>query len=552
MLHLLLRATALALAPAAAAAQIPPPATASEALGAEQWREDLRFMAAEMERRHGNLFHSVDREAFRRAVADLDARIPQLRRNQIIVGMMRIAAMVGDGHTRVDPRKDAKFGFPSLPLKLYLFEDGLYVRAARPDHRALLGARIEAIGGVPVAEALRRVRTITSVDNEVGYRLFAPLYLAMPDILHALDLAGSSSAVELSLVKDGRRWTQKVAAGQVDPLWPPDTDVSLVTPDGWADARTAPQPLWLQAPLDYHRLILLPDRSALYAQINMITGTEGQSLAEFGERIRQTAEASNPRAIILDFRLSYGGNHDLRHLFVREMVKAEDADTRLFVLVWRGSFSATEAILVDLDRLTDAVFFGEPASSRPNSWGDAYRMPMPNSGISLRTSLYFNQLKGQSQEPWTPIDVSTPYSFADYAAGRDPALEAALSYTAPPPLEERVVAAGRSGDATAVRRLLAAYRADPANRYRNWELLLSRTAEALVARAKPEAALAVAQFGVEELPGSAMASNVLAHVAERAKRPDIALKAGRRVLELDPDNRAARSLVERLQAPPAK
>ena len=41
------------------------------------------------------------RERFQAAVADLHARIPSLQRNQIIVGMMRIAAMVGDGHTRV-------------------------------------------------------------------------------------------------------------------------------------------------------------------------------------------------------------------------------------------------------------------------------------------------------------------------------------------------------------------------------------------------------------------------------------------------------------------
>src|SRR5690242_9185798 len=79
-------------------------------LSADQWREDLRFMVAEMERRHANLYHTVSREAFAKAVAELDARIPTLRRNEIITGMMRIAAMVGDGHTRVDPRKDMKFG----------------------------------------------------------------------------------------------------------------------------------------------------------------------------------------------------------------------------------------------------------------------------------------------------------------------------------------------------------------------------------------------------------------------------------------------------------
>jgi hypothetical protein len=555
MLTLLLRAASLVLCLSAAqpaSAQVPAPAAAAAPaaipqLTAEQWRADLKFMAAEMEGRHGNLYHKVSRDKFAAAVADLDARIPTLERNQIIVGMMRIAAMVGDGHSRIDPRKDARFGFPSLPLKLYLFEDGLYVRAARPDHAGLVGARIEAIGGMPVDEAIRRVRAVSSVDNEIGYRLFAPLYLNMPDILHALGLSPRRDSAVLKLRKGRRSWTATVGAGEIEPSWPPDTDISLVTPDGWSDARGNPQPLWLQAPLDYHRLIALPERQALYAQINMITDIQGQSLAAFAERIRKQAEAANPRAVIIDLRLAYGGNHDLRHRFIRELVKTEDEDTQLFVLTWRGSFSATEAILVDLDRLTNAIFVGEPASSRPNSWGDAYRTAMPNSGISVRSSLYWNQLKGQSDEPWTAIDVAVPYTFAGYAAGRDPVLEAALSYRPAASLSDRLLTAAAAGGAGEVRKAATAYRSDPANRYQHLDRLLPQAAEALYGRKRPDEAFMVADIAAQDFATSVTAWNVLAHIAERTDRPAVALQAGRRVLELDANNRSARSLVERLQ-----
>ena len=157
MKSLLLRAVPLAFFFALsqpAVSQTPPPVAAAKKaaqLTSEQWREDLAFMVAEMKRRHANLYHTVSRQKFEAAVADLHARIPTMQRNEIVVGLMRIAAMVGDGHTRVDPRKDSKFGFPSLPLKLYLFEDGLFVRAARPDYASLVGAEIVEIGGVPVA-----------------------------------------------------------------------------------------------------------------------------------------------------------------------------------------------------------------------------------------------------------------------------------------------------------------------------------------------------------------------------------------------------------------
>ena len=546
------RATPLALClalayPVSAQAPVPPVPAVPAELTAEQWREDLRFMAAEMERRHANLYHSVSRERFAAAVADLHARIPALQRNQIIVGMMRIAAMVGDGHTRVDPRKDPRFGFPSLPLKLYLFEDGVYVRAAAPRHAALVGARIEAIGGVPIDEAMRRVSEISSRDNEIGPRFYVPLYLNMPDILHALGMSQRRDAATLRLSKGGRSWTAIVPAGAVDPVWPPDTDISLVTPEGWVDARTTAElPLWLQAPLDYHRMVELPEQRALYVQLNMVTNIRGQTIAQFAERIRARAEASNPRALILDLRLNHGGNGYLRNRLVRELIKAEDSDTRLFVLTWRGTYSASQFILDDLDRFTDAVFIGEPASSKPSSFGDAYRMPMPNSGIAVRSSIYWWQ-DGQNRSPWTWVDIAAPLSFADYAAGRDPALEAALSYVPGPTLSERLAAAAEAGGSAAVRRELDAWRADPLNRYVNQELKIVQSAERLYGAGRREEALMLAELATQLFPVSIDAFNVLAHLAEAAGRPDVARRAGARVLELDPNNRVVRSLMERLE-----
>src|SRR5438045_3040014 len=90
------------------------------------WREDLRVMAREMEARHKNLYHSVSREAFQAEIAKLYARIPALARNQIIVEMQRIVALVGDGHTNIYPTRDAVIAFHELPIRMYFFEDHLY------------------------------------------------------------------------------------------------------------------------------------------------------------------------------------------------------------------------------------------------------------------------------------------------------------------------------------------------------------------------------------------------------------------------------------------
>jgi hypothetical protein len=42
----------------------------------EQWRKDLQYLARELPARHENAFHTVTREQFEKAVAELNAAIP--------------------------------------------------------------------------------------------------------------------------------------------------------------------------------------------------------------------------------------------------------------------------------------------------------------------------------------------------------------------------------------------------------------------------------------------------------------------------------------------
>ena len=87
-------------------------------LSKEQWQKDLQYLAKELPRRHKNAFHTVSREQFERAVAELSAAIPSLQDHEIQVGLMKIVAMVGDAHTEL-----SGFGgtFRRFPLNLYWF-----------------------------------------------------------------------------------------------------------------------------------------------------------------------------------------------------------------------------------------------------------------------------------------------------------------------------------------------------------------------------------------------------------------------------------------------
>src|SRR5215470_9319505 len=132
----------------------PPPPPRLSPAEVTAWREDLRTLATELPRRHPLLFEQLTPTRLTQArldsaVAALDARIPLLARYEVIVGMEQIMALVGAGHTSINPFFDPSLGFRYYPLELHDFRDGLFVIRADSAHRALAGARIVRIGNLP-------------------------------------------------------------------------------------------------------------------------------------------------------------------------------------------------------------------------------------------------------------------------------------------------------------------------------------------------------------------------------------------------------------------
>jgi len=74
------------------------------------------------------------------------------------------------------------------------------------------------------------------------------------------------------------------------------------------------------------------------------------------------------------------------------------------------------------------TFVGEPSGSKGNAFGDSRKIILPNSGITVRASLYYWQ-------DWFPLDtreatmpkIAAPLTFDDYRQNVDPALQAISS-----------------------------------------------------------------------------------------------------------------------------
>jgi len=112
----------------------------------EGWRADISFLAREIKRRGVAPFRDVTEPDFDSRVSLLAGGVPGLSDAQIIAGMLRLLRPLADGHAFIAPAEGNKELNRILPVKFYLFGEVLFVTAAVPGYRQLLGAEVTGVG----------------------------------------------------------------------------------------------------------------------------------------------------------------------------------------------------------------------------------------------------------------------------------------------------------------------------------------------------------------------------------------------------------------------
>jgi hypothetical protein len=410
-------------------------------LSAAQWQQDVQSLAEQLPKLHRQAFHKVSQQAFDSAVAELHAQVPQLSDHEVIVGMTRLVAMIGDGHTRLTlpqdgaiaystahtgtpPPADSSLYFNHLPVKLTLFDDGLFIKETTPELTHLIGAQVMQIGTMTAEAALEKVRLVAHYDNEMGFKLLGPTFLVVPEFLAALGITADAALVPLKL---------KTRAGTAEDV--ELAPVSLFRQVYFLDAHQA---LGIAPPLsewnkkDNYWMQVLEEEKTLYIQVNEINNKYEESLAAFFTRVERIVEGLQLQKLVLDLRYNAGGNGYLNRSLVLALSRSERINQfgRLYTLIGRETFSAAQMLANDLEYYTNTLFVGEPSGSSPSAYGDSRKMQLPNSNITIRAStVYWRDWNVNEKRPWTAPDMPVSYTSADYLAGKDPALEAVLRRT---------------------------------------------------------------------------------------------------------------------------
>ncbi|MEE2690698.1 MAG: hypothetical protein VX640_04055 [Pseudomonadota bacterium] len=418
-------ALALSLSPAAA--------------GAAGHDADLAAFRTEFFARDAAYSPEARAEAERRLAA-LEADSAALSNAAFELALAGVVALADNGHTyyAID---DWPARFARLPLTLIVLDGKLYVGAAAGGDADLAGAEVLRIEGErwpKVEKALAPYQG--GIDARKRQKL--PFFLEAPEIMQAAKLARRGDSLELAGRRaDGKKFRRRIASVPADAA----AAEAAATPRllTLAAAR-ADAPLYLQEPALLYRLRRL-DGDIAYVQFRANAGRspDGEGAVAFSKRVIADLEAAPPRQVILDQRFNGGGDLNNTRDLMQALPGLVAEGGKVWTIVSGKTFSAGISSVGYLKQAGGdrVVIVGEPVGDRLEFWAEGRFIELPESGAQiLFATERHNYMTGCQEDDCHgsikrhPIRVSTldpdypvTLTYADFAAGRDPAMEKVMA-----------------------------------------------------------------------------------------------------------------------------
>ncbi|MEZ6024004.1 MAG: hypothetical protein R3C16_11460 [Hyphomonadaceae bacterium] len=439
----------LTLAPAVACAQHAAPAEATAAAtSAEARRADLtvfreRFLAPDRS------YSDAARAEAERRVAALDAAAGDVSQAYFELELARIVALADNGHTAffAGPRSRR---YNRAELRLFPIGGDFYVLRARAENADLLGARLVAIDGRPIAE-VRAVAQTLAGGTPAWRDRFANYFLESPEQMHALGVTADPARAAYSFaLADGRTVERQI---QIDPpnsnraranadrwFYPEPVEGVETAEEGWRSLLSVEAAPWaLQDPNTRFRWRRAPEIDGIVIEFRQNNNAQDYPIAQAIAAFEAAIAAEQPRNIVIDQRMNGGGDLNTTRTFMRAIPALVPG--RIFVLTSPWTFSAAISSVGYLEQTAPerVTIVGEMVGDRLNffSEGDVIQLPNSDAAILNATERHDYQTGCRGYEDChgsvirNPIavetlapDIEAPWTIEAYRAGRDPAMEA--------------------------------------------------------------------------------------------------------------------------------
>jgi hypothetical protein len=381
-----------------------------------EWPANLISLAQQMETNHSLPYPGVSMDDFYASLADLYQNVPLLTDAEIRTRLQAIVASIGDPHT------DIGWGSPqpyrTLPLKFYLFDDGMYITDAPSQYQDLLGGKLVSINDTGVDDVVQRLTPLIAHDNDSWLKAtLTAARITNTYYLFGTGIIDSTDSAQITVQKaSGDLVSLRVQAVNQTPRM--------------TNAYQGPLPLSRQHPDQYYWSTVIDGGATVYFQYNSCTEDPRGPSADFLAQLDQTLAQPGVQRLVVDMRNNTGGSAAILDPWIQKIAAGRfNAKGRLYVIVGRATFSAAMEATDMFHDQTQAIFVGEDTGGKPQFLLRRGDFGLPYFGIRVSFSNGYEHAKDPG--PTLVPDIPTPVTFQNYSNGVDPALDAILSIAPP-------------------------------------------------------------------------------------------------------------------------
>ena len=411
---------------------------------ADAQRQDLDALKALV--KLDRAFSPESAKDFADKIEALKAEAGQMTAIRFDLEVAGLVALANNFDTEFD-ESGVRLRLKRLPIRMAPFADGVFIVKATAPFAALLGARVTAIGGVAIENAISRFDSYHG-GQDWARRYTGRHYWHAPEALQAVGLSAQSDRALISVVtRDGQ-----TAVRQLNAL-PSALDAGS-TYQSWMDLVPGSKPgrddeQWQDLPSKAPVLAagtseaVMVDQvdkpNALAVTINPADLSEKEWAGRF-EAVLVALRTTKPHHLILNVQRLGAGALPGLDAFAKALPQALP-DGAVFIITGAGTGDrGVELIALIQASMKDRVLtLGLPPGQTRRFWQAAPKMlTLPNSGLKIRFATRLKDYdagcrswsdcgmeSGNSDLAVGPYkqDVTFSPRFADYIAGRETGIE---------------------------------------------------------------------------------------------------------------------------------
>jgi len=375
------------------------------------WADDIQSFAANVRSVHPDPNGITRGAEWQNLLAQITANAGKVSDKANLVACMRLAALMRDEHTQVS---FAAAGLAQTAVRFATAVDGYWVQQA--NDTTLLGARLLAIDGMPVAEVKSRIKAIIPAATAAAYdNLTSPL-LHQAELLSLAGI-GLSAFQTNYLLRDatGLERTVTLPAGGNPSL------TSIYDRPGGP-----PAPLWLSQLDKNYFMSTLPGSQSVYVRYARCAADPATPINAFFNGVDQALASLPTPRLIFDLRNNGGGDSSILSTAIQQRGNGSQSgpQPKIAVLINSGVYSSATINLYDLRQL-GARTFGESPGTAPNHTGEIRSFTLPRTGTQHTSSTKIFTLDPSLGAANYVPDVVIGPTIDDRVNGRDPILERA-------------------------------------------------------------------------------------------------------------------------------